>query len=51
MASKTPESARTENTTSMGGNALAEEVEGEAKASPEEEKDMVFPVTIPTILF
>ena len=52
MASKTNESQRTENTTSVVGNALAEEVEGEAKAcSPEEEKEMIFPVTVPTIIF
>lgn len=51
-ASKTPQSQANENTTSVGGNALAEEIEGDAKASsPDQEKDMVFPVTLPTIIF
>ena len=31
---------------------MAEEVEGDAKAaSPEEEKEMIFPITVPTIIF
>ena len=52
MASKSIKSQQSENTTSVGGNALAEDVDGEAKASsPEEEKDMIFPVTVPTIIF
>jgi len=52
MASKTIQSQKTENTTSVGGSAVAEEVEGEAKPSnPEDEKEMIFPVTIPTIIF
>ncbi len=51
MASKTPVSQTAENTTSVVAVAIAEDVEGEAKPSSVDQVEMVFPVTVPTIIF
>lgn len=49
LASSDNSSSKTVNNTSIGGEIVAEKIDGEAKAT--NEKEALFPVTIATIIY